>query len=142
VYTPLNSGLPENTVTSIAIDGFGNKWIGTTANGVSVFKEGGVILSTVEAQKYTAQKAVSLTQNYPNPFSTTTTINYRVTEPGFVSLKVFDAMGTEVACLVNERNPVGDYSIDWNASGMANGIYLCKLQLGNYFEVGKMQLLK
>lgn len=56
VYTPLNSGLPENTVTSIVIDGFGNKWIGTSANGVSVYKEGGVVLSKKEAQKRISQK--------------------------------------------------------------------------------------
>ncbi len=79
-----------------------------------------------------------LGQNYPNPFSSTTSIKYTVSESGFVSLKVFDKMGTEVASLVNEQKPVGEYSIDWSAAGLVNGIYFCKLQNGNNCKVKKM----
>lgn len=77
-----------------------------------------------------------------SPFSTSATINYRVAEPGFVSLKVFDAMGTEVACLVKERKPSGDYSIEWNATGLADGIYFCRLQTGLISETKKLVLQK
>jgi hypothetical protein len=83
-----------------------------------------------------------LQQNYPNPFTSTTTIKYKVIEPGFVSLKVFDVMGTEVASLMNEKKAVGDYSIDWNAAEPKNGIYFCKLQNGSLTEVRKMLLIK
>ena len=84
----------------------------------------------------------SALQNYPNPFNSVTTIKYKVTQPGFVSLKLFNAVGTEVASLVNEHKTVGDYSIDWNASGSKYGLYFCKMQNGSYTEVRKMMLLK
>ena len=80
----------------------------------------------------------SLSQPYPNPFSSATTIKYKVTKPGFVSLKVFNAIGIEVSSLVNERKPAGEYSIEWNAAGFEEGMYFCKLLSGNYCEVKKM----
>jgi photosystem II stability/assembly factor-like uncharacterized protein len=83
-----------------------------------------------------------LIRNYPNPFQSTTTIKYYVKEQGFVSLKIFDIMGTEVATLVNEQKPVGDYSIEWNAAGLANDIYFCKLVNGRSNVVKKMLLMK
>jgi hypothetical protein len=88
------------------------------------------------------EKSESLLQNYPNPFTSTTTIKYKVTVPGFVSLMVFDVMGTEVATLVNEQKPAGDYSIDWNASGLAGGTYFCRLQAGLIPETRKLILHK
>jgi len=84
----------------------------------------------------------SLSQNYPNPFTTSTTIKYKVTDPGFISLKVFNSMGTEVASLVNEQKSTGEYSVEWNASGFGSGIYFCKLKKMNYSETKKMILLK
>jgi formylglycine-generating enzyme required for sulfatase activity len=84
----------------------------------------------------------SLLKIYPNPFNSTTTIKYKVTEPGFVSLKVFDAMGNQVTSLVNEQKPSGDYLIEWNAAGFKSGIYFCKLQTGKFSEAKKMLLLK
>jgi photosystem II stability/assembly factor-like uncharacterized protein len=77
-------------------------------------------------------------QNFPNPFSTSTTITYKITSPGIVSLKIFDAIGTEVASLVNEKKPIGEYSIDWNAAEFGSGIYFCKLQNGRFCETKKM----
>jgi ABC-type Fe3+ transport system substrate-binding protein len=88
------------------------------------------------------EKSESLIQNYPNPFNTTTTIRYKVTEPGFVSLKVLDAMGTAVATLINEKKSQGDYSIDWNASGLTSGIYFCRLQTGKFTDTKKLVLQK
>ncbi len=89
-----------------------------------------------------ANRIISVLQNYPNPFNSVTTIKYKVTQPGFVLLKVFDVLGTEVASLVNEKKAVGDYSIDWNAAGSENGIYFCKMQNGSFTEVKKMMLMK
>ena len=85
---------------------------------------------------------ISVLQNYPNPFTSTTAIMYKVTEPGFISIKVFDLMGTEVASLVSEKKPVGEYVIDWNASGLADGLYFCKLRNGNKSLIRKMILMK
>jgi hypothetical protein len=79
-----------------------------------------------------------LQQIYPNPFCTTSTIKYRVAESGFVSVKVFDAMGSEVACLINERKPAGEYLIDWNAAGFGSGIYFCRMQAGKFTDTKKL----
>jgi hypothetical protein len=79
---------------------------------------------------------------YPNPFSSNTTIKYKISEPGFISLKVFDAMGTEVASLVNEQKLVGEYSVDWNAVGLRSGIYFCRLQAGTFTNTKKLVLQK
>jgi hypothetical protein len=86
--------------------------------------------------------SISALQNYPNPFTSTTTIKYKVTEPGFVSIKVYNAIGNEITTLVSEKKPIGDYSIDWNAAMPKNGIYFCKLQNGSYTEVRKMLLIQ
>jgi hypothetical protein len=86
--------------------------------------------------------AFELLNNYPNPFNTSTNIGFRIKEKGFFSLKIFDVMGNEVASLLNENKSVGDYLIEWNASGLESGMYYCKLQNGSYIRVKKMLLLK
>jgi hypothetical protein len=101
-----------------------------------------VLLSAGEATEKPSPTALGLLQNYPNPFNITTKINYRVTEPGLVQLKIVDLLGTEVASLVNGRMPAGDYSFEWNATGCVSGIYFCKLQINTYDEVKKMVLIK
>lgn len=83
-----------------------------------------------------------LLRNYPNPFNCSTTIVYQVKEHGVVTLKIVDMMGKEVATLVNEQKVKGEYSVDWNAVGLTNGIYFCRLQNGQFIEVRKIQLIK
>jgi hypothetical protein len=100
-------------------------------------------LTTGIDEPLAANGNISVLQNYPNPFNTTTTtIKYKVTEPGFVSLKVFNAMGTEVASLVNEKKTAGEYSVEWNATGLTSGIYFCQLQAGLFTETKKLILQK
>ncbi len=81
-------------------------------------------------------------QNYPNPFNPTTNISYRIPESGFVSLKVYDALGREVAALVNEVKPAGNYLVNFNAAGLASGVYFYRLKAGNFTQNHKMILLK
>jgi hypothetical protein len=85
---------------------------------------------------------ITLLKNFPNPFTSTTTIKYKVTESGLVSLKIFDAIGTEVANLVNEQKPGGDYSIEWNATGFGSGIYFCRMKAGTFTDTKKIVLQK
>jgi hypothetical protein len=80
--------------------------------------------------------------NYPNPFNASTLLCFRVKEPGMVSLKVFDMAGRVLESLVNENKPVGDYTVEWNAAGISEGVYFCKLQYGSYMEVQKLLILK
>jgi hypothetical protein len=86
--------------------------------------------------------SVLLHQNYPNPFNPTTKISYEVPELSFVSLKVFDVLGNEVAALVENEKPLGSYEVEFDAAELTSGIYLYKLIAGNYIETKKMILLK
>ncbi len=87
-----------------------------------------------------------LNQNYPNPFNPGTRIKFEIPKSSFVNLKVYDALGREVATLVNEEKTPGSYEVEFNpASGflnLASGIYFYKIQAGNYSATKKMIYLK
>ena len=90
-----------------------------------------------------------LEQNYPNPFNPSTKIRYSVynvilSEVGgsFVTLKVYDVLGNEVATLVNEQKAAGSYEVEFNSAEVSSGIYFYKLQAGNFVETKKMILMK
>jgi len=89
-----------------------------------------------------APATFSLSQNYPNPFNPTTNIGFRIAEFGFVSLKVFDVLGIEVAILVNEEKQPGIYEVEFDASHLSSGIYFYKLQTENLSENKKKQDIK
>ena len=84
----------------------------------------------------------TLSQNYPNPFNPSTQILFSVAQAGFVSLKVYDMIGREVATLVNQELTPSSYSITWNAANVASGVYLYRLVSGSYTETKKMVLMK
>lgn len=84
----------------------------------------------------------SLSQNYPNPFNPATTINYAVPEAGLVTLKIYDILGREVRTLVNGEKSPGRYSVNFDASALASGIYIYRITAGAYSSVKKMVLLK
>ena len=83
-----------------------------------------------------------LLQNYPNPFNPATTIRYQLPERSFVSIKVFDILGKEVATLVNEEKPVGSYEVQFKGNSLTSGIYFYQLKAGDYSETKKMIFLK
>jgi hypothetical protein len=83
-----------------------------------------------------------LFQNYPNPFNPSTKIQYSMPEEGYVTLKVFDMLGREVKTLVSENEKSGNYEVNFDASGIASGIYFYKLQVNNFIESKKMFLMK
>jgi len=83
-----------------------------------------------------------LEQNYPNPFNPITTIKYQIPVRGFVTIKVYDVLGNEVATLVNEQLPAGEYETDFSGNNLTSGIYFYQLKAENFFETKKMILLK
>ncbi|MCW9096775.1 MAG: DUF4397 domain-containing protein [Ignavibacteriaceae bacterium] len=83
-----------------------------------------------------------LEQNYPNPFNPSTTINFSIPYSEFVTLKVYNILGSEVASLVNENLAAGAYRFNFDAANLASGIYLYELNAGNFREIKKMNLLK
>jgi hypothetical protein len=83
-----------------------------------------------------------LYQNYPNPFNPSTNLEFGISKLGFVSFKVYDALGKEIAVLFNEIKPAGKYSIEFNGSNLSSGIYFYKLESGDFSETKRMILLK
>jgi len=83
-----------------------------------------------------------LAQNYPNPFNPATKISYKIDEPGFVQLKVYNVLGVEVKSLINEFKNSGEYSINFDASSLYSGVYFYTLSVNNFTQTRKMILEK
>jgi len=84
----------------------------------------------------------TLEQNYPNPFNPSTNIQYSLPQDGFVTLKVFDVLGREVAILINEIKQRGTYTTQWHAADFPSGVYFLRLTAGSSTQVRKMLLMK
>ena len=95
-----------------------------------------------ENQLLNVPQIFQLQQNYPNPFNPTTRISYTVAHPGFVSLKVFDVLGKELAVLVDETKPSGTYAVTWDAGSAPGGVYFYRLYTGNDVVTRKMTLVR
>jgi len=106
------------------------------------------ILSVTDADKNLNQPGeFILYQNYPNPFNPSTKIGFRISDFGFVSLKVYDLLGNEMVTLVNEEKQAGRYEVEFNVDQVsrpenASGIYFYKLESGSFTKTKKMILLK
>lgn len=83
-----------------------------------------------------------LQQNYPNPFNPVTTIKYAIPGTRFVSLKVYDLLGKEIANLVNEEKTIGSYEVNFNGNDLSSGIYYYRMNTGDFSETKKLLLLK
>lgn len=96
----------------------------------------------VLAKPSTVPHELTLEQNYPNPFNPSTTIRYGLPEKSYVTLTVFDALGREVAQLVNRDEDAGYHEASFDASGLASGVYLYRIQAGSSAEAGRLVLLR
>ena len=118
----------------------GKKWNGTiffdnlTLLGIDAF--------TGLAQNPATPYEYRLYNNYPNPFNPATTIRYELKQEGYVSLRIFDVLGREVATLVNERQGAGPHSVVFDANRFATGAYFYTLHAGAYVRTEKMMLLR
>ncbi|MHB1687259.1 MAG: T9SS type A sorting domain-containing protein [Ignavibacteriaceae bacterium] len=99
-------------------------------------------LETKQTEEIQAIRSYALEQNFPNPFNPSTIINYQLPKDGFVSLKVFDVVGNEVKTLVNGFKSAGSYSVNFDASHLASGMYFYRLQANDYISIKKMILMK
>ncbi len=86
-------------------------------------------------------KEFTLMHNYPNPFNPTTTISYELAKEGYVSLKVYDALGREITILVNSNENAGTHSVNFNGAQLPSGIYFYRLTAGGKSSIKKMILL-
>jgi hypothetical protein len=107
---------------------------------------GSTIPGNLERQKFLSNmvigKEFSSNHNYPNPFSPSTTISFAIPQSSFTTLKVYNILGQEVATLVNEEMKTGAYQVNWRASGNPSGVYLYRLQTGEFTETKQMILSK
>ena len=99
------------------------------------------LITSVDNIKPSAN-AFNLGQNYPNPFKNSTEISYQLPDDGFVSLKVYDVMGNEVAALVNSTQTKGSHSIHYNANGLSSGVYYYTIRLNDQVKTNKMFVIK
>ena len=125
-YSPYNEDQSWSTVTRWLYT-----WVGTKWNPATDVKQDGITVL-----KY------DLGQNYPNPFNPSTIIKYSVERAGNVSLKVYDLLGREIATLVNEAKQPGSYTVNFNASKLASGMYIYKIESGSFSSVKKMLLVR
>lgn len=99
-------------------------------------------IPTSVEEEITTVSNFELAQNYPNPFNPTTKISYSVADQTMVTLKVYDVLGKEVATLVNDVKAAGQYNVSFNAANLATGMYIYKLQAGDFVSSKKMMLVK
>ncbi len=114
-------------------------WSVTSAGGIAMYNE---TLIGITNNQTGVPSNYLLSQNYPNPFNPTTKINFSLPKSGAVSLRVYDVLGNEVATIVSGNLNAGSYTIDWNASQYASGVYFYRLQSGNFTQTKKMILVK
>jgi hypothetical protein len=142
-WTGVSIGLPNTSVNTIAINGT-NLFAGTGGNGVWRRPLSEMILTSVEEPSANRRPPgnFSLEQNYPNPFNPTTTIAFHLPASSFVTLKVFNSAGQEVASLVDRLLPAGNHRTEWNASSVPSGIYCYRIQAGSYSETKKLIVMR
>jgi hypothetical protein len=141
-FNVLNSGLPNNIVVCMSIDVDGNKWIGTY-NGLAVFNENGIVsIDEKEIFQETIPSGYHLSQNYPNPFNPSTTIEFDLPKTSEVTLKIYNILGEEVTTLLSTSLLSGSYKYEWDASGLASGVYLYRLEAADFVRTRKMILMK
>ena len=119
-------------------------WIvggGTGFPGVILHTTTGGAVTDVNDEINTVRE-FELHQNYPNPFNPTTKIKYQIPELSFVTLKVFDVLGNEVATLVNHEKGAGDYEIYFRAEDLGSGVYLYELKANSFVKTKKMLIIK
>lgn len=117
-----SNGAPFNVSTTIAITGFPPLGI--------------------QKQNETTPNKFTLEQNYPNPFNPSTLIKFSAAKDGFLTMKVYNVSGQLVKTLVNQRIISGNYSVDFEAQGLAAGVYFYTLETPEYRETKKMILVK
>ncbi len=150
-YNTRNSGLASDLVYAVAIDSKGNKWFGTSEDGVSFL---GTTTDVEEEPEQCLPKKFALSQNYPNPFNPSTAIPFRVIGAQFMvhspvrtTLVVYNILGQKVRTLLDEERLPGNYKIIWDGKDdtgkeVTSGIYFYQLKTGDYSDCRKMVLLR
>ena len=141
-WESLGEGLPVVTIGDIKIHPTENSLVAGTY-GRSMYKLDLNLLTGVETNNdNNIVNIFKLEQNYPNPFNPITNIRFQISNAGYITLKVYDILGNEVATLVDEIKPAGEYEVKFVGNGLASGVYFYRLKAGNFTKTMKMLLLK
>ena len=139
-----NWNIPSSLITAdnykIKISSSALPALYTFSDSTFTISGGGVV--TGNDKEFSTPLENSLAQNFPNPFNPATEINYSIAEGGYVTLKVYDVTGREVASLVNENKPAGRYSVSFNGNKFASGVYFYVLRSSSFVQTKKFMLVK
>ena len=136
-------GLPHAQIYDLEVknvQGGYELWISCASRGVAVLTVDNT--STNIENQETQINLFTLDQNYPNPFNPTTNLEFTILKPGYVSLKVYDMVGKEVATIINTNLTPGTYKNEFDAGNLPSGAYFYTLSTQNFSETRKMLLLK
>jgi hypothetical protein len=132
-------GLPDSTWYYWRVNGRNAAGTGPWSE---VWKFAVGIPTGIRSQGNEIPEEFALWQNYPNPFNPSTTIRFSFPQREHVTLKVFDVLGREVATLVDGEKDAGEHSVVYNANGLPSGVYVFRLQVGQYVQQIKMEVIK
>jgi hypothetical protein len=104
--------------------------------------ESDVVNSLEQSDKSKFPTQFMLKQNYPNPFNPNTNIEFQIPKTEFVTLKIYNLLGQEVATLVSDKLAAGKYKCTWNASGISSGVYIFQLIAGEFEKTRKLILMR
>ncbi len=139
-----NWTIPAGLVTAdnyqIRINSFTHPLLYSFSDSTFGISEGGALTELDNQPEIPMEN--SLSQNFPNPFNPSTVINFNIAESGYITLKVYDITGREVASIVNENKPAGKYSVSFNGSRLASGVYFYILRNGSFVQSKKFLLVK
>ena len=136
-----NESLINHDIKALTLSDDGSVlYCGTQGSGV--FRLGDAQSSTDKEINLSSLRIFELEQNYPNPFNASTVIQFHLSNSDFVTLKIFDLLGQEIATLVSGHRGPGDYTINWKDNGVPSGIYISVLKAGKQTEKKKMMYLK
>jgi len=129
---------PQTSITCIKQGSDGYIYLSVYAPG-AIYK---MVYNTSGINDPSLPVSYRLEQNYPNPFNPVTKIRYEIPKPSFVTMKIYNVLGIEVAELVNAQKQTGSYEVEWNASNYPSGVYFYELIAGDYKDRKKMILIK
>jgi len=142
-WEEISSGLDlEKSIYSFHQDKNGFIYAGSYGGGLYISRDS---VTNVNENQINVTE-FNLYQNYPNPFNPNTKISWQTPVSSFITLKVYDVLGNEVATLVDEYKPAGKYEVEFNPSSsiknLASGIYFYRIQAGSFAQTKKMMVLK
>jgi photosystem II stability/assembly factor-like uncharacterized protein len=138
-WTDVSTGLGDLFLNLIGVE---NSYLYAGTLGGEIWRRRLSEITGVDTRRPEPPQAFTLVQNFPNPFNPETVIGYEIPRTCQVRLVVYDALGREVALLVNGRREAGSYTVHFQAGALSSGVYLCRLEAGGFSQTRKMILVR